>query len=78
MALPPKIVTKALTDRYSKVHYVGSEQIAVKRGGGGTTVDEVILDRDEWITRIEGSLVTQAVSELKFVSNKGSKFVGQV
>lgn len=59
-----------------KLHYVGSEQPAVKRGGAGINVNEIVLERDEWITRIEGSLVHEAIAELKFVSNKGSTFTG--
>lgn len=70
---------KGLTHRYTKADYVGSMQPSVKRGGGGGPIAvEIILDRDEWITRIEGSLVSEAISELKFFSNKRSKFAGQV
>lgn len=57
-----------------KVHYVGSEETAVKRGGGGGTVAEVVLPAGEWIRRIEGTYRPQVISSLKFVSNTGSAY----
>lgn len=76
MSPPPKFVTKVPTYSCLKVHYFGSKQPAVKRGGADRDVNEIVLERDEWITRIEGSLVHEAIAELKFVSNKGSTFTG--
>lgn len=46
----------------------------VERGGGGGTVDEVILKPGEWITRIEGSYRPDVISSLRFVSNTGSVY----
>lgn len=56
------------------MHYVKSRPPAVHRGGSTGAVGEVILERDEWVTRIEGSKLPNVVSHLKFVSNKGSRF----
>lgn len=60
------------------MHYASGEQPAVKRGGAGLNAAEVVLAPDEWITRIEGSIVEDAISSLLFLSNKGSRFTGQI
>lgn len=53
-----------------KVHYVGSNQAAVQHGVKGTNESEVVLERDEWITEIQGTHFPQVISSLKFMSNK--------
>lgn len=46
-----------------------------KRGGIGSQVGEVLLERDEWITEIQGTHLPEVLSSLKFVSNKGSRLI---
>lgn len=53
---------------------MASEQTPVERGGGGGTMDEVILKPGEWIKRIEGSYRPEVISSLKFVTNTGSVY----
>lgn len=60
------------------MHYARSQQPAVRRGGAGLNVAEVVLAPDEWITSIEGSTVEDAIAGLLFVTNKGSRFTGHV
>ncbi|KAL0634510.1 hypothetical protein Q9L58_006528 [Maublancomyces gigas] len=59
------------------VHYVGSKHPAIQRGGyenrtnGEHFMNEVVLESDEWITRIEGNYLPKLISGIKFVSNTG-------
>lgn len=78
MPSSPSSVIWALTDSFLKVHYVGSEQPAVKRGGSAVDHHEIVLNEDEWITGIECTVASADIESIKFVNNKGSRFKGEI
>lgn len=58
---------------HGKVHYIGSTQPALRRGGAGGNLAQFTLDKDEWITKITGTHAPSVISSLSFRSNRGSR-----
>lgn len=72
------------------MHYVGSTNPAIQRGGNGNLsydaagsagsghyINEVALETDEWITKIEGTYLPKLMSSIKFVSNTGRMYLAR-